>query len=235
MDKKSLIKYALIAGGAYLAYWYITNFGPNGAVTDQSGNTIPGAVSWWASWFGGTSTAPAITAAPSQTTTQTQTAAQIAAAQAALAAAQADSNARQLGTGIYAPAPGTIAPADPNSPATAAEISTILNAISPTERPIVQAWIRNGTLTSKAAGMMIQNITACQAGMPTGTGSISQGCSFFQATNGVPEGAPPPGGVTGLGTLVPAPAVATAPDTRGYVRPNARSPWGRLPTGRYVN
>ena len=44
-----LMNIALIAGGGFAVYWYITNYGPNGAAS--AGN-----VSWWQTWFG-TSTA----------------------------------------------------------------------------------------------------------------------------------------------------------------------------------
>lgn len=45
MNKKDIILYASIAGGAYLVYWYVTNYGPMGAVS-------AGAMSYWDSWFG---------------------------------------------------------------------------------------------------------------------------------------------------------------------------------------
>jgi hypothetical protein len=47
----------LVAGGGLAVYWYITNYGPNGAVS--AGNA-----SWWQTWFGG---APAQAAVPPAT------------------------------------------------------------------------------------------------------------------------------------------------------------------------
>ena len=46
MNKNDMIKYAAIAGGAYLVYWYLTNYNSTGAVSA----TNP--VSYWSSWFG---------------------------------------------------------------------------------------------------------------------------------------------------------------------------------------
>ncbi len=73
MNKKSILTYAMIAGGAYALYWYVTNYGPAGKITDANGNAIPGATSWWASWFGASAAAApgagAGTGAPASTTT----------------------------------------------------------------------------------------------------------------------------------------------------------------------
>jgi hypothetical protein len=44
----------LMVGGAAAAYWYITSYGPNGAVS--AGN-----VSWWTTWFGGTAVGAPVT------------------------------------------------------------------------------------------------------------------------------------------------------------------------------
>lgn len=49
----------LLAGGAALAYWYVTSYGPTGAVS-------AGSVSWWNTWFGA---APAPASAPVVTPT----------------------------------------------------------------------------------------------------------------------------------------------------------------------
>ncbi len=51
MNKDQIIKYAAIAGGAYLVYWYLTNYGPSGHVST-------GVQSYWDTWFGGASTQP---------------------------------------------------------------------------------------------------------------------------------------------------------------------------------
>lgn len=46
MDKKNIILWASVAGGAALAYWYITHYGPHGKLTDVGGP------SYWDTWFG---------------------------------------------------------------------------------------------------------------------------------------------------------------------------------------
>ena len=64
MNKNDMIKYAAIAGGAYLVYWYLTNYNSTGAVSA----TNP--VSYWSSWFGAATPAPAPhTAATAQVAT----------------------------------------------------------------------------------------------------------------------------------------------------------------------
>jgi hypothetical protein len=59
----------ILGGGALAVYWYLNNYGPNGAVSASN-------PSYWQSWFG-TVAAPAVTAAPIANTlgpvTQTQT------------------------------------------------------------------------------------------------------------------------------------------------------------------
>lgn len=46
MDKKEIMKWAAVAGGAYLVYWYITSYGPTGTKAE-------GHPSYWDTWFGG--------------------------------------------------------------------------------------------------------------------------------------------------------------------------------------
>lgn len=60
MKTKDIFTYVMIAAGAYGVYWYITNYGPQGAVNDTTGKPIPGNVSWWNSWFGTSTTAPQV-------------------------------------------------------------------------------------------------------------------------------------------------------------------------------
>ncbi len=60
MNKDQLIKWGVIVGGGVLAYWYVTNYGPNGHVST-------GAASWWDTWFGASTPAPG----PIPTTTST--------------------------------------------------------------------------------------------------------------------------------------------------------------------
>lgn len=70
-DKSSLITALIVGAGGFAIYWYVTNYGPNGAVS-------AGAVSWWNTWFGATAALPAPgpvqagsgTPAPGTTTTQ---------------------------------------------------------------------------------------------------------------------------------------------------------------------
>lgn len=66
MNKDDMVKYLLIAGGAYAVYWYITSNGPYGPVYNAAGQKI--APSYWDSWFG-TATAPVATAPPPASTT----------------------------------------------------------------------------------------------------------------------------------------------------------------------
>jgi len=60
--KGDMMKWLLLAGGAFGAYWYITNYGPNGPVRNAAGLTI--APSWWDTWFGGAHGLPQTSAAP---------------------------------------------------------------------------------------------------------------------------------------------------------------------------
>jgi hypothetical protein len=64
MKTKDIVTYALIAGGAYALYWYVTNYGPNGPVSA----TNP---SWWSTWFGGTAGTGTTAATTTTTTTGT--------------------------------------------------------------------------------------------------------------------------------------------------------------------
>lgn len=47
----------LIGGGAFAAYWYATNYGPSGSVTNAAGVKV--APSWWDQWFGAVTPATA--------------------------------------------------------------------------------------------------------------------------------------------------------------------------------
>lgn len=64
MNKNNIIMILAIGAGGYLAYWYVTKHGPNGAAYDANGNQI--APTWWDSWFGSSPSAPVL--APGQTT-----------------------------------------------------------------------------------------------------------------------------------------------------------------------
>lgn len=75
MKQKDVILYASLAGGAYLAYWYITNYGPTGQVS-------AGHASYWDTWFGNTATVTTTTGTTAVVKTDTppaKTPAQIAA------------------------------------------------------------------------------------------------------------------------------------------------------------
>ena len=73
MKQKDIILYASIAGGAYLAYWYVTNYGPTGeAGIDSSGARVP---SYWDLWFGsGVTTRTPATGSPQSPQPNQQTA-----------------------------------------------------------------------------------------------------------------------------------------------------------------
>ena len=63
MNKNDMIKYLAIAGGAYLVYWYLTNYNSTGAVSAAN------PVSYWHSWFGAATPVPAPGTAVSQVAT----------------------------------------------------------------------------------------------------------------------------------------------------------------------
>lgn len=61
MGKNGIITLVVVAGGGYLAYWYMTNYGPTGSVMVNGVKVAP---SYWDTWFGGvatTSTTPVTT------------------------------------------------------------------------------------------------------------------------------------------------------------------------------
>ena len=64
MNKDQMVKWGLIVGGGVLAYWYATNYGPNGHVAT-------GAISWWDTWFGAGTPAPAQATTPGAAATIT--------------------------------------------------------------------------------------------------------------------------------------------------------------------
>ena len=51
--------------GAVALYWYLNNYGPNGAITNSAGQVI--GLSYWQTWFGGATTTTAPTVATSTT------------------------------------------------------------------------------------------------------------------------------------------------------------------------
>lgn len=71
-DGENTMMPILLIGGAALAYWYITNNGPSGAVYNAQGQKV--APSYWDTWFGGqTAAVPAIAAPPPAGVTPTTT------------------------------------------------------------------------------------------------------------------------------------------------------------------
>ena len=55
----------VIGAGAVALYWYLNNYGPNGAITNSAGQVI--GLSYWQTWFGGATTTTATTVATSTT------------------------------------------------------------------------------------------------------------------------------------------------------------------------
>lgn len=76
MNKDDMLKYALIAGGAFAVYWYLTHYGSQGSAYDANGNKI--GLTYWDGLFGSS----AVTVSPigQQPGSTTLTAAQQAAA-----------------------------------------------------------------------------------------------------------------------------------------------------------
>ncbi len=73
MNKDDIMKYALIAAGAYAVYWYLNNYGSQGAVYSSTGAKVN--ASYWDGLFGTTTTAT-VTPIGSQPGSTTLTAAQ---------------------------------------------------------------------------------------------------------------------------------------------------------------
>ena len=55
----------VLGAGAVALYWYLNNYGPNGAITNSAGQVI--GLSYWQTWFGGATTTTATTVATSTT------------------------------------------------------------------------------------------------------------------------------------------------------------------------
>lgn len=160
MNKNSIITIVVIAGGGYLLYWYLQNYGPNGLVPSTPGG--PG--SYWYSWFGsgaGTQTAAQQLAASTNTTSTTTT----------------------TGTGTTATASAPLATANPL--ATATQISQIQSLLQSSDQAAFTAMIP--TLTQAQAAAMIANAQSCVAGSAgsqyslTSNGCIPSGTAATQA------------------------------------------------------
>jgi len=138
MKKDDMVMWVAVAAGGFALYWYLTKYGPNGAVTDSSGNPIVGAVSYWDTWFGGVAAGTAGTVAGAAT----QTPAQVFAAVAADTTFWNTLSAKygtQFGAGLqavmsqYATTP-TDAP--PSLYASATSVSSLENAIDAAGGPV---------------------------------------------------------------------------------------------------
>lgn len=66
MKRDDMMTWLILGGGVALAYWYITNYGPSGTVTNAQGVKV--APSYWDQWFGGASAVAAAPAPPVTTT-----------------------------------------------------------------------------------------------------------------------------------------------------------------------
>ena len=204
MNKNDIIKYLAIAGGAYALYWYLTNYGPSGAVT-------AGGVSWWNSWFGGS------VAAPATTTTTTTTngsgagagsgvpgtltpAQQLAAAQSACVAPNTWNSLTQSCapavdyTGTLVPAYAAYGPGDTTAPNTGAP-STVETAM------ILQNYGGN------ASDMLTATKWASYRPMPLSTAQFSSAFPGAAATTPMNLGtfmnALYKAGLAGVGMVVP--------------------------------
>lgn len=68
MKKDDLVTYLLIGGGLYAAYWYVNNYGPNGASIVNGVKVQP---TWWDTWFGSSPTTSTGTTGTTGTTGST--------------------------------------------------------------------------------------------------------------------------------------------------------------------
>jgi hypothetical protein len=152
MKQNNLITYGMIAVGAYAAYWYVTNYGPNGAVVDANGNPIPGAVSYWTSWFG--TSASAATQIPTTTA-----AAQIPATTTTAVATQTSAPPATTSNGTVST----------QLMATTQQIAAIQSYLLPSDLPAFQAMIPN--LTYQQAAAMLANAQVCSNSFNPATGS----------------------------------------------------------------
>jgi hypothetical protein len=71
MKKGDVITLLVIAGGGYLAYWWVTNNGPNGAVFNAQGQKVN--PSYWDAWFGASAAPSAGASVSSGSSTSTNT------------------------------------------------------------------------------------------------------------------------------------------------------------------
>lgn len=152
MKKNDLIMYGAIAAGAYGVYWYVTNYGPTGKVTDDNGNKLGS--TYWDTWFGAVSnvSSKTISSIPiGATNTPTQTVAPP--------------------TPASTPTPtttsnGTVAT---QLMATSQQIAQIQAYLRASDLPAFQAMIPN--LTYQQAASMLSNAQVCSNSFNPASGS----------------------------------------------------------------
>ena len=158
MKKNDLIMYAAIAAGAYGLYWYVTNYGPSGAVTDANGNPIPGAVSYWNSWFASGSSSGEIVGAGSGTAVSGPT-------------QQAPNTTGTPTTTQSSTPPATTSNGTVSTQlmATPQQIASIQSYLRSSDLPAFQAMIPN--LTYQQAAAMLANAQVCSNSFNPASGS----------------------------------------------------------------
>lgn len=221
MNKKTIITVGLVVGGGYLTYWYLTNYGPSGAVT------APGQ-SWWDQWFGTAAPqvasgyhAPVATGSPVLMTTPETTAVNVAAsAQVPESSVQ---TLRQLVTAAAAPETSlnidgwsyyvNQVTGKPLSPQT---VDIMLTSVSTRDTKVsLDQYIQLLTSALQAttySGYGVGDIVPASFNMSPGMGSIID-------TSSVPTAE----------TMPTAPILTNAP--LGSRRPARKpaSPWGNVP------
>lgn len=212
MNKNNMMKYALIAGGAYLAYWWVTNYGPSGPVSDQSGNPIPGAVSYWASWFGGAATG-AVTASSTSTSTALPP--------------NTTTTTTNTGTGSGSGSTSTTGTSSTQQMATTQQLQAINNLLSPSDQRTFLGMANN--LTAAQATAMLANAQACASGQTYSPGSglcyAPKAAPTDKTISGASGGSAASrshSGVNGMGQIMPLSPFIT-PATNGVRNPETIS------------
>ena len=214
MNKNDILKYALIGGGAYALYWYVTNYGPQGSVNNAAGQKV--LPSYWDTWFGTTATTTSSGAASgagsgggSGTLTPAQ---QLAAAQAACVSPNIWNNS----TATCGPPvqvnkdPGTVA----NKFSTYSALrEAILQAAGIPDTVATQGYMmsadqwnyyQNNVNTTLSAQQFGQVIASLPAGASRASLSIDQFIAALKASGVL-------SGLSGLGDVVPSYSVPSIP------------------------
>lgn len=200
---KDWMKYLAIAGGAYLAYWYVTNYGPSGAVS-------AGHISYWDTWFGSaTAPAPVQTGGPTSPGYPNQPPSPVTA---------------QPGTQATLTQPSST-PAHTTAPVSTALRQQILNAS--TGNPAIQGGYAIPDVWSyywqQITGRSISAQQLAQAFPPTstGTGAPLNLDQFLTGLQGV--------GLSGVGHVVTVPQIPSIPSMSfggSYRKPGMRGMGG---------